>query len=255
MSLTNPFASPTAPAGAPTAAPIPEPEPSGPSRRALLLAGALLAVIAAAAGAYLLLGGSSSDDVAMGVAPPRPRPAAVAPTAAPSIAPTAITVRAAVTARNPFVPLVAASAAGTPGGAALPGGSPTAVPSSPVPSSPVGSAPVVPVTPLNRSIPAPVVPLPAVSLPPALPPVVPVAPVPGAGPVRPVASDLTVRMGTVAADNRVAQVTVGSKTELVQPGQKLGGFTLVNLRDGRCGAVQHGTVVFDLCEGASRSLG
>jgi len=61
-------------------------------------------------------------------------------------------------------------------------------------------------------------------------------------------------MGDVDAQNRSARMTVGSTTRLVTPGQSIGGFALVNLHDGTCGAVRYGADVFDLCEGSSHSV-
>ncbi len=231
MSLMTPFGG-AAPAGAPAPTPLLEPEPASSSRRTLLVVGAVLAVLAVAAGAYLLLfSGSSEDDAAQYALTPVARPAktAAAPTVTPSAVPTAITRVAAVKARNPFIPLVAA-AAPTAGGVipgSTPGASVTAVPSP-------GSTPGVAVTPV----------VPVVPVSPVVVPVQPVAP----------ATD-SVRMGKVDEDNGIAHLTVGSQSKLVLPGQKIGGFTLLNLRDGRCGALQHGSTVFDLCEGSSRSFG
>lgn len=236
MSLMTPFGS-AAQAGAPAPTPLPEPEPASSSRRTLLVVGAVLAVLAVAAGAYLLLfSGSSEDDAAQYALTPVARPAksAAAPTVTPSAVPTAIGRVAAVKARNPFIPLVAA-AAPTAGGlipGSTPGTSVTAVPS---PGSTPGVAvtPVVPVSPVV--------------------PVVPVSPV--VVPVRPVETATTsVRMGLVDEDNGIAHLTVDAVSELVVPGQKIGGFTLLNLRDGSCGAIQRGTTVFDLCEGSSRTF-
>ncbi len=242
MSLMTPFGSPAAPAGAPGATPIPE--PAGSSRRTLLIVGAVLAVVAAAAGAYLLLfSGSSEDDAAQYALAPRPSSGktAAAPAVTPSAVPTAITRVAPVKARNPFIPLVVA--AGAPSDGTGLGGSPPASSVTAVPSS--GSTPGVPVSP-----PVPVSPVAPVR------PVVPVVPVdPVVVPVQPVApATTTVRMGKVDADNAIAHMTVGSQSKLVLPGQTIGGFTLLNLRDGSCGAIQHGTTVFDLCEGSSRTL-
>lgn len=232
MSLMTPFGTPATP-DAGTPAPDPVPEPAGSSQRKLVLVGAVLAVLAAAAGAYLFLfSGSGEDDASLYALGPLPRPARTATAAAtPTAAPTAITRVKPVTARNPFIPLVAA-AAPTAGGlipGSTPGTSVTAVPSP-------GSTPGVAVTPV-----VPVV------------PVVPVSPV--VVPVRPVETATTsVRMGLVDEDNGIAHLTVDAVSELVVPGQKIGGFTLLNLRDGSCGAIQRGTTVFDLCEGSSRTF-
>lgn len=257
MSLTTPFGSPAAPASAPAPSPSPDPQPAGSSRRPLLLVGAVLAVLAVAAGAYLLLfSGSSVDDASQDTITPRPPAAktAVAPAAPPSAAPTAITRKAAVKARNPFIALVTAPGAplASTSGGTVPGASsaPSSAPGVPSSGSTllVPGAPVVPVA-------APVVPpAPIGALAPVVVPVPLLAPL-AAVPTRPVTpATTTVRMGTVTSDNTVAQLTVGSQRRLVRPGQTFGGFTLVNLHDGSCGAVRHGSIVFDLCEGSSRTL-
>ena len=60
----------------------------------------------------------------------------------------------------------------------------------------------------------------------------------------------TVRLSVVAAANGVARLKVDEKRYRVLVGEEFAGeYTLLSLRDGRCGTVRHDDERFDLCEG------
>ena len=59
-----------------------------------------------------------------------------------------------------------------------------------------------------------------------------------------------VRLSVVAAANGVARLRVDAKRYRVLVGEEFAGeYTLLSLRDGRCGTVARGHDRFDLCEG------
>ena len=69
------------------------------------------------------------------------------------------------------------------------------------------------------------------------------------------APQVKIGMDAVSADNSKARMRVAGKTYTVKPLEEFGTyFKLLNLRDGGCGAIQYGDIVFDLCEGGSRTV-
>ena len=86
---------------------------------------------------------------------------------------------------------------------------------------------------------------PAATAPPATPPTATPPPAKTPAPVV-----HTVRLAAVAADNASARLTVDGEKFRVLPGADFAsGYTLLSLRDGRCGTVRAGGRPFDLCEG------
>ena len=70
-------------------------------------------------------------------------------------------------------------------------------------------------------------------------------------------SAITIKMVSVASNNSNANIKVDSKPfNGVKPMEEFGEhFKLLNLHDGKCGAVQYGDITFDLCEGKTLSVG
>jgi len=251
MSMTtSPFGTPVT--DAPPAPVTTVEEVAEPKRRNVIILGAVAGALAVGAGAYFLLfaGGSDPEIGAAPVTPRSPRVVASAPAPAPVAPP--IKKYVAVKARNPFTPLVsvpvaaAAPAGGTSAGSAT-GSSPMGggtvgggtvsgmvgggssggtvggiVSGGTVSGGLVGGGTVSGATPLPAAVPAP---------------------------------QVKIGMDAVSADNSRARMRVAGKTYTVKPLEEFGTyFKLLNLRDGGCGAVQYGDIVFDLCEGGSRTV-
>ena len=234
MSMTtSPFGTPVT--DAPPAPVTPVEEVAGPKRRNVIILGAVAGALAVGAGAYFLLFAGGSDPVvgAAPVTPPTPRVVASAPVKAPVAPP--IKKYVAVKARNPFTPLVSVPVAAAAPAGGTGAGSPTG--SSPMGGGTVGGivsggtvggglvsgGTVSGATPLPAAVPAP---------------------------------QVKIGMDAVSADNSRARLRVAGKTYTVKPLEEFGTyFKLLNLRDGGCGAIQYGDIVFDLCEGGSRTVG
>ena len=244
MSMTtSPFGTPVTDAP-PTPVTTVE-EVAEPKRRNVIILGAVAGALAVGAGAYFLLfaGGSDPEIGAAPVTPRSPRVVASAPATAP-VAPVAPPIKkyVAVKARNPFTPLVsvpvaaAAPAGGTSAGSTtgsspvgggtvsgmVGGGSAGGTVGGIVSGGLVGGGTVSGATPLPAAVPAP---------------------------------QVKIGMDAVSADNSRARMRVAGKTYTVKPLEEFGTyFKLLNLRDGGCGAIQYGDIVFDLCEGGSRTV-
>lgn len=266
MSMTtSPFGAPVTEAPPTPVTPVsaaPEPD-----KRNLVILAVVAGALVVGAGVYFLLfSGGADPEVAAGpVTPGVPRVVATAPPTAPVAPP--IKKYVAAKARNPFVPLVAAPAAaaagstsGAPSGtvpvtgsgppagsvSGVTGGSTSgaggAVPSTGTGSGATGfggtSSGVAPGTGVGSS-PAPALGGFGGSVP---------------APVAPPAPAVKVTMAAVSSANTSAKIRVDSKSFTVAPLEEFGPFKLLNLRDGSCGAVQFGDVVFDLCEGGSRTV-
>ena len=241
MSMTtSPFGTPVTDAP-PTPVTTVE-EVAEPKRRNVIILGAVAGALAVGAGAYFLLfaGGSDPEIGAAPVTPRSPRVVASAPATAPVAPP--IKKYVAVKARNPFTPLVsvpvaaAAPAGGTSAGSTtgsspvgggtvsgmVGGGSAGGTVGGIVSGGLVGGGTVSGATPLPAAVPAP---------------------------------QVKIGMDAVSADNSRARMRVAGKTYTVKPLEEFGTyFKLLNLRDGGCGAIQYGDIVFDLCEGGSRTV-
>jgi len=242
-----------------------------PNKRNLVILAVVAGALVVGAGVYFLLfSGGADPEVAAGpVTRGVPRVVATAPPTAPVAPP--IKKYVAGKARNPFIPLVAApapaaaaaagSTSGTPSGtvsgtgsgasagsvSGVTGGTPSgaggAVPSTGTgggatgsggtssgvaPGTGVGSSPAPALGGFGGSVPAP---------------------------VAPPAPQVKVTMAAVSSANTSAKITIDSKSFTVAPLEEFGSFfKLLNLRDGSCGAIQFGDVVFDLCEGGSRTV-
>jgi hypothetical protein len=226
MSLTtSPFGTPVTDAPAPVAPALEEAAPS--NRRNLVILGGVAGALAVGAGAYFLLfaGGSDPEVTGAAVLPRTPRVVASAPATAPAAPP--IKKYVSVKARNPFAPLVSVPvAAAAPAGGTTTGvtGGTTAGTSGitvgTTGGSTTGSTGGSGTTP--TAVPAP---------------------------------QIKVALNAVSDDNTAARIRVAGKTYTVKPLEEFGTyFKLLNLRDGSCGAVQYGDIVFDICEGGTRTL-
>lgn len=268
MSMTtSPFGAPVTEAPPTPATPVSAaPEPN---KRNLVILAVVAGALVVGAGVYFLLfSGGADPEVAAGpVTPGVPRVVATAPPTAPVAPP--IKKYVAGKARNPFIPLVAAPAAaaasgstsGTPSGtvsgtgsgrpagsvSGVTGGTPSGAggavpstgtgggatgfggtPSGVAPGTGVGSSPAPALGGFGGSVPAQ---------------------------VAPPAPRVKVTMAAVSSANISAKITIDSKSFTVEPLEEFGSFfKLLNLRDGSCGAIQFGDVVFDLCEGGSRTV-
>jgi hypothetical protein len=209
----------TSPFGAPVTdapAPVGPPVEEVPpsSRRNLLVLGGVAGALAVGAGAYFLLFAGGSDPEVTGAALAPRTPRVVA--SAPATAPVAPPIKkyVSVKARNPFAPLVSVPVAA----AAPAGGTTTGV---------TGGTTVFPPTTGGT----------------------------GTTPTAVPAPQIKVALNAVSDDNTTARIRVAGKTYTVKPLEEFGTyFKLLNLRDGSCGAVQYGDIVFDICEGGTRTL-
>jgi len=272
MSMTtSPFGTPVTEAPPTPATPVSAaPEPS---KRNLVILAVVAGALVVGAGVYFLLfsGGADLEVAAGPVTPGVPRVVATAPPTAPVAPP--IKKYVAAKARNPFIPLVAAPAAvpaaaaasgsisGTPSGTVSGTGSgrPAGSVSGVTGGAPSGAGSAVPSTgtgvgaPGFGGTPSGVAPGTGVGS----------SPAPALGgfggsvpaPVAPPAPQVKVTMAAVSSANTSAKITIDSKSFTVAPLEEFGSFfKLLNLRDGSCGAIQFGDVVFDLCEGGSRTV-
>ena len=259
---TSPFGSPAEAAPPAAASPADEVAADSSRRNLLILAGVAAALVLGAAVYFLLLRGGDDPDLAAGpVNPLRPRVTASAP---PTIEPP-IKKYVAAKARNPFIPLISppVAAAAPVSGTGVVGGTTggttggtggttggtggTTGGTGGTTGGNGGGTGGTGTSPGNGN--NPVYTPPAYTPPAYTPPATTPNPAATAVPATP----HKVTLVSVASGDTSAQIRVDGKTTTVKPLEKFGEtFKLLNLRDSTCGAIQHGDVVFDLCEGKSR---
>lgn len=221
---------------APAEAVVVDESATGSNKRVLVAGGIAAGLAVVAAMSYVLLSGGSGDTATGVVATPK-RTATAQPSAAPTAAPSAPAIKKfnGSNARDPFKALVVEPVAAAPGGAAGSG--------SPVVGGASGGG-------------SPATTAPSPTAPPTVPSTAPTPVTPSVTSKPRSADPVTISLVSVASNDTSANFTLNTKAyKGVKPQATFGTyFKLLNLTQGKCGAVQYGDVTFEMCKGDSLTL-